>query len=154
MKTRIQGLIKNPVRFILGITCGLLLLPSLIAQNATTGKLAVKVGGIRNTDGNIRIALQNAPNQNIDRRIAEIDAKTMTAEAVFTDLKPGVYAVAVFHDENKNGTMDFESTGMPSEGYGHSNNPEKRMGPPSFDETKFTLDGQPKALEIQMIYWP
>jgi len=44
--------------------------------------------------------------------------------------------------------------GMPVEGYGHSNNPEKRMGAHSFDETKFTLSQPVTTLEIQLIYWP
>ena len=45
----------------------------------------------------------------------------------------------MIHDENKNEKLDFNDAGMPIEGYGHSNNPAKRPGPPNFDETKFAF---------------
>ena len=34
----------------------------------------------------------------------------------FGGLRPGVYAVAVLHDENQNDEMDFNFLGMPLEG--------------------------------------
>jgi len=43
---------------------------------------------------------------------------------------------------------------MPTEGYGHSNNPAKRPGPPSFDETKFTFAAPGSTVGIVLIYWP
>jgi uncharacterized protein (DUF2141 family) len=42
--------------------------------------------------------------------------------------------------------------GIPKEGYGASNNPKKKMGPPSFEETKFQLNGTDQSLEIKLIY--
>ena len=78
----------------------------------------------------------------------------MTATAVFEDLPQGSYGVAVIHDENRNGKLDFNEMGMPVEGYGHSNNPERRMGPPKFDETKFAVSSPSTTVEIQLIYWP
>jgi uncharacterized protein (DUF2141 family) len=39
------------------------------------------------------------------------------------------------------------------EGYGASNNPEKRMGPPDPSEAKFTLNQQKTTIEIKLIYW-
>ena len=125
-----------------------------IAQAPKTGKLTVKITGIRNADGNIRVALRTDDNTIVDARVVEIDPKTLTAVAVFDNLAEGTYGVAVIHDENKNEKLDFNEEGMPIEGYGHSNNPAKRPGPPSFDETKFAFDAPGASIEIALIYWP
>ena len=119
-----------------------------------TGKLTIKISGIRNTEGNIRVALRTDDNTIVDAKVVEIDPKTLTAEAVFDNLADGSYGVAVIHDENKNEKLDFNDVGMPIEGYAHSNNPAKRPGPPNFDETQFTFAAPGSSIEIALIYWP
>ena len=126
---------------------------SSLAQTSKTGKLTVKITGIRNTEGNIRVALRSGENTIVDAKTVEIDPKTLTAEAVFDNPPEGAYGVAVIHDENKNEKLDFNEMGMPLEGYGHSNNPARREGPPSFDETKFIFTSAGAAIEIALIYW-
>ena len=64
----------------------------------------------------------------------------------------GVYAVSVFHDENMNQKLDKNFVGVPNEGYGASNNPKKKMGPPNFDEAKFQLSGTEQSVEIKLMY--
>ena len=123
-------------------------------QAAKTGKLTVKIAGIRNAEGNIRVALRTDENTIVDARIVEIDPKTLTAEAVFDNLAEGTYDIAVIHDENKNEKLDFNETGMPIEGYGHSNNPAKRPGPPDFNETKFAFTSVGSTIDVDLIYWP
>jgi uncharacterized protein (DUF2141 family) len=125
-----------------------------IAQAPKTGKLTVKITGIRNAEGNIRVALRTDENTIVNAKVVEIDPKTLTAEAVFDNLPEGSYGVAVMHDENKNEKLDFDNVGMPIEGYGHSNNPAKRPGPPNFDETKFAFAASGSTIEIALVYWP
>ena len=137
------------------LCCTLLVLPARsIAQAPATGKLTVKITGIRSTDGNILVALRTGENTIVDSRVIEIDPATLTAEAVFDNLAEGAYGVAVIHDENKNHTLDFNEMGMPLEGYGHSNNPAKRAGPPDFSETKFAFAAPGATIEVKLIYWP
>lgn len=124
------------------------------AQTASQSNITVKVSGFRNTEGNLRVQLRSGPGTVVQHKVVDIDAKTMTAEAVFNEVPAGTYGVAVFHDENKNGQLDFSSMGMPLEGYGHSNNPAKRPGEPSFDETKFSLTQPTATIDISLIYWP
>jgi uncharacterized protein (DUF2141 family) len=119
-----------------------------------TGKLIVKIAGIRNAEGNIRVALRTDENTIVAGQIADIDPKTLTAEAVFDNIAEGDYGVAVIHDENKNEKLDFNDVGMPLEGYGHSNNPAKRPGPPDFNETKFIFAAPSTTITINLIYWP
>jgi len=122
------------------------------AQTPAKCSLTVKVRGLHNPDGNLKLTLRSDPDTVVRRRVAEIDFKTMTATTVFETLAPGTYGVAVLHDQNNNGKLDFDDMGMPLEGYGHSNNPRKREGPPRFDETKLTLTEPATSIEIQLIY--
>jgi uncharacterized protein (DUF2141 family) len=139
--------------------CALLAMPSSrsAAQEPTAPQaastLTVRVTGIRNATGNLRVTLLRDANV-IDVRTVEIDAKSLTGQAVFDKLPQGTYAVSVIHDENMNGKLDFDSMGMPVEGYGASNNPEKRMGPPNPAETIFSLKQPQVTTEIKLIYWP
>ena len=126
----------------------------LAAQTPAKCTLTVKVTGIHDRDGDVKVALRSGPKTMVQSRAVEIDPKTMTATAVFDNLEPGTYGVATFQDENKNGKLDFNDVGVPVEGYGHSNHPAKREGPPPFDETKFALSQPTTSIEIQLIYWP
>jgi uncharacterized protein (DUF2141 family) len=124
------------------------------AQTQKTGKLIVKITGIRNAEGNIRVAVRTDETTIAAAQIATIDPKTLTAEVAFDDLPEGDYGVAVIHDENKNEKLDFTDFGMPLEGYGHSNNPAKRQGAPDFNETKFIFAAPGTTITINLIYWP
>ena len=64
----------------------------------------------------------------------------------------GRYSVALYHDENGNKKFDRDFLGIPSEGYGFSQNPGFRFGKPDVEETLFTLDGEPVSLKIGMLY--
>lgn len=55
------------------------------------------------------------------------------AQAVFSGVPPGRYAVKSFADENGNAKLDTNLFGLPVERYGFSNNARGRMGPPGFD---------------------
>jgi len=122
--------------------------------------LTVKINGLRNTKGRVRVALYKDaagfptdPSSIVIAKPADIDPKTLTAVAVFEDLPQGVYAATVLHDENLVGKMEYDAQGMPLEGYGISNNPSSSYGPPSFDDAKFTVTQSSAAIEIKMTYW-
>lgn len=141
------------------LCCSLFFVASSSAAQAPTpsgktGKLIVKIAGIRNAAGNILVAVRTDENTIAATQIATIDPKTLTAEAVFDNLPEGDYGVAVIHDENKNEKLDFNEYGMPLEGYGHSNNPAKRAGAPDFSETKFVFTVPSTTITIKLIYWP
>jgi uncharacterized protein (DUF2141 family) len=136
----------------------LLLLPPLSAQSVNTGTLTVRVVHARNANGEIRVALfKDAAGFPGDASLAfrtqraQIDPHTLSATVVFTEIPQGVYAVSVFHDENGNGKLDKNFVGIPKEEYGASNNPAKKMGPPAFNEAKFSLGAQ-QLLEIRLIH--
>jgi uncharacterized protein (DUF2141 family) len=76
----------------------------------------------------------------------------LSAKIAFTGLYEGDYAISVFHDENMNKKLDKNFMGIPKEGYGASNNPKKKMGPPDFEEAKFQLSGPTQSLQIELLY--
>jgi uncharacterized protein (DUF2141 family) len=73
-----------------------------------------------------------------------------TALCVFKGIRPGVYGLSAFHDENRNGKLDTNLLGMPVEDYCASRNARGTFGPPSFEDAKFKYTGGTKRLVAQM----
>ena len=71
---------------------------------------------------------------------------------VFTNLKPGAYAVIVFHDANDSGKLTENWLGVPTEGYGFSNNAEGVMSAPSFKDAGVLLGNQDLSIVITLKY--
>jgi uncharacterized protein (DUF2141 family) len=70
----------------------------------------------------------------------------------FDPIPAGVYAVACFHDEDKDREMDTGFMGIPTEGYVTSNEAKAYMGPPRFEDAKFKFSGSPTELRLRMSY--
>lgn len=64
---------------------------------------------------------------------------------VWRDLPSGSYAVSVIQDENSNGSLDLNTFGVPTEGYGASNNVLPATSAPQFADSKIALDGAAAA---------
>jgi uncharacterized protein (DUF2141 family) len=144
----------------------LLLLPLGIALALTpapvmsddAGTLKVEIAGLRSGKGIVRAGLfkdaKGFPSDwagVVQLQEATLSADGTSAVAVFKDVAPGRYAVSVIHDENSNGKLDKNFVGKPTEGYGASNNPKKRMGAPPYEEAVFTFDNATGPLKITII---
>jgi uncharacterized protein (DUF2141 family) len=143
------------------VTLVILLLGSSTRLLALSGAatLTIKVTGARNNRGRIALALFQSEagfpgdsSKAVRLQQAEIDAQARSAQFVLQSIPYGEYAVSVFHDENLNGKLDKNFVGAPKEGYGASNNPKKRMGPPPFSESSFAVNQPEKSIEIRLIY--
>jgi uncharacterized protein (DUF2141 family) len=61
--------------------------------------------------------------------------------------------MAVVHDENGNGRLDKSLLGVPSEGYGVSNNRTYALSGPNWQESTFTVTGaEPVVLQVKLRY--
>ena len=69
----------------------------------------------------------------------------------FTGIAPGLYAIAIVHDENGNGKVDM-ALFLPREGVGASLNPPVRMGPPTFRSAAFKVGESNVSLSVTMKY--
>ena len=75
-----------------------------------------------------------------------------TIRLVFDNVAPGTYAIALLHDENRNGRADRALSMIPREGFGFSRDAPVRMGPPDFDDAAFQVGSGPVSQAIRMRY--
>lgn len=54
-------------------------------------------------------------------------------------LKPGTYAAKAFHDLDRDGELNTNAFGIPTEPYAFSNNAPARFGPAGFDKAAFEV---------------
>lgn len=72
----------------------------------------------------------------------------------FTGVPAGTYAVTVLDDSNMNGKMDFNFIGLPTKGYGFSNDAKATLSPPSFSAASFSYSGEGSLpVPINIVYW-
>ena len=123
---------------------------------AAAAELRVKVRDLRSNAGNVHFALYATPESfpNTEGQYAgtQVLVRSLEAVAVFTGLKAGRYAVAVYHDENGNGEFDQGFLGIPLEGFGFSNGAVAIFRAPRFHEAAIELDGEVTEITIPMIY--
>jgi uncharacterized protein (DUF2141 family) len=107
-------------------------------------KLEIEISEIRNNEGNIMLQLFDENEKVLTQEMGPIKDK----KCVFSinNLKPGKYAVRYFHDENNNGQMETNTFGIPTEGFGFSNNATGMFGPPPFEKWLFELKEDKKIL--------
>lgn len=138
------------------------------------GELHIKIKGLRNDSGTINLVLFDERSDRSafpgggdgtgnTREALIIPATLMrngSYELVLPDLHYGIYAVAVIHDENANGRLDYHfwvppfiALTPPREGYAFSSNPLVGMGPPSFSRSAFEFSEKNSAVELEISYF-
>lgn len=133
-------------------------LPALTFAQSPCSGIHVKILDIRNSTGTVACALfesqEGFPNEFLEfaTNIMIIKIRKSQACCYFEDISPGTYAMAVVHDENKNGKLDTNWMGIPKEGYGFSNNAKALLGAPSFSAASFRYDGQSIDMTMSMNY--
>lgn len=135
---------------------GFFVIQSSLAVAGASGSITVPVSGIRNNEGVVRCGLFSSaatfrrPGAQVKGSIAKISGGRATCS--FANVAPGTYAVAVFHAENNEATIQTGSFGKPTEGYGFSNNAGGSFGPPSFDEAALSFDGSKASWPVHLNY--
>lgn len=115
--------------------------------------LEVQVDGIPNTKGTLFIGLFNSSasfpeyGKQYKGVVVVHEGKSHTYQ--FKNLPKGNYALAIYHDENKNGKLDKNVFGAPTEAYGFSNNARETFSAPSFSAAKIVLD-RDKKCQVQI----
>ena len=127
------------------------------AQSSCPG-IHVKILSIRNSTGAVACALFESPAGfpteflHSATNIMMIKIKDAQARCDFEDIPPGTYALAVVHDENMNGKLDTNLLGVPTEGYGFSNDAKAFLSAPSFRAASFSYDGRNVDMTISLNY--
>jgi uncharacterized protein (DUF2141 family) len=108
------------------------------AQNVN---LTVSISGLKSNTGLIQVGLFNSEGKFLKSAYKGISSeiKSNAATVTFMNIPKGEYAISVYHDKNKNGKLDTNFMGIPSEDFACSNNAKGFMGPPKYQEAKFDL---------------
>jgi uncharacterized protein (DUF2141 family) len=126
-------------------------------EDAGTGAvLSVKIA-VRSADGAVACSLFTAAEgfpKDQKRAVQQTGCAITGGSALckFTPIPAGTYAVACFHDENGNQSLDTNFLGIPKEGVCVSNNAKGSMGPPKYEDAKFVFSGAATELSLQARY--
>lgn len=117
--------------------------------------LTVKISGLHKPFGTLRVMVwkepagfPTQPEKAVAQKSAPVSGPEL--EVTFPGLSRGSYAVAGYHDQNNNGTLDRSLLGWPVEPIAASNGARGLMGPPSFSDAAFEL--KQAAQTIQLIF--
>ncbi len=140
--------------------------PGAVAQGAApagcTGPASatwinVTAEGLRNGDGLLAVTLYADNSRKFLAKkgslyVGRVQASAGTLRACIFLPQPGVYALALYHDENANRKFDRTAIGFPAEGYGFSNNPATLAGLPSFRSVRLNVARTGLSTRVQMKY--
>lgn len=131
---------------------------SISSVGAQTNTLTVYVDNIATLKGRVHVGLYKDATTFPKKKYAfagkEVSVNAVgTVEVMITDLAPGRYAVAVFHDTNNNGKLDTNVFGVPIEPYGFSKNAVAKWGSPKFESAAFSVSSPSEDIRIKLAYW-
>ena len=119
--------------------------------------LKITIVGLKSGVGDVGLTLFNKNNEKYfplhpEKALIE-DYKHLNGsheiEFVYLNLPPGEYAALAYHDEDQNKKINTNFLGLPSEGYGASQNAPSSFGPPSFKDAKFNLPDSNSEIAIE-----
>ena len=119
--------------------------------------LNVSVEGLRNGNGLLTIALYPDDSRQFLAKGGTIknnrfNATAPTTRACIFVPRPGVYALAVYHDEDSSRKLNRSGLGLPTEGFGFSNNPATVAGLPAFRSVRLNVPKSGLTTHIRMKY--
>ena len=135
-----------------------LAISSLLLTSATAASaadLTVTINGVHNSTGSVAAAIfNNGTNFPKAAPFGGFRLKASGGPVSYTihSLPPGKYAITAYHDENDNGKLDADATGLPTEGYGVSNDAKELLGPPEWGKASFDVGDQPKSVTVNITY--
>lgn len=129
-----------------------------LSQTPPAGKISVTVEIVRNTNGHVRCSLFNTapgfPGKSpLEGRNLSAAAGNGKVSCEFTNVPAGTWAVTVMHDENDNWSLDTNLVGIPTEGYGATNNKLPTFSAPTFKDSSFALaEGEQRSFTVKLRY--
>jgi uncharacterized protein (DUF2141 family) len=117
----------------------------------------IVVDGVRNGNGLMAVSLYaDDASKFLVRKgslyTTRVDATAGTTRVCVFLPRPGVYAFAVYHDENASRKLDRTGLGLPAEGFGFSNNPSTLAGIPSFRSVRLNVARSGLGARVHLRY--
>ena len=136
---------------------GALISMPLSAQENKSGTIRLKVEGVIDGQGQVRIALEKNKKgfesgdfEKPDYLSRVVEAKSESVSVTFPAVPYGTYAIKAFQDLDGDGKMKTGFFGAPEEPWGFSNDASGIMGPADFSDSKFELDAPELELTIRL----
>lgn len=126
-------------------------------EPTNSGSVTVSVGNLRSVKGSLGCRLYTSeksfPRNTEGTTRQAVPVSGSVTRCAFKDLPAGTYAMIVIHDENDNGKLDRNLVGMPTEGYGVTNNRTYATRAPVWSECKFVVEaGKNRELDVELRY--
>lgn len=107
-------------------------------------RLLVRVENVKSSRGLVAVTLYTDVRRKFLAKRGSLYVGRVPARQGRTDLcihvpTPGIYALAVYHDADSDRGFDRTSLGLPSEGFGFSNNPPTFLGMPNFGSVRISV---------------
>jgi len=129
----------------------------LLAQENKSGTIKVRVEGVQNGQGQVRIALEknakdfDSGSFDMPKYLSRVEkAKGDTVSVTFPAVPYGTYAIKAFQDLDGDGKLKTGFMGSPEEPWGFSNDATGFMGPADFSDAKFDLNAPELELTIHL----
>jgi len=127
-------------------------------ENTQEPRIQVHVTGAHSGKGEIAITIYG---DQADRFLAKGGSlarvrvplnEARTLDVCFSVSQPGLYAVALYHDENNDKHFNRTMLGLPEEGYGFSNNAAVPMRAPSLKEAAVQVGSGLTSVAVTLRY--
>ena len=117
----------------------------------------VAVEGVQNANGLIAITLYADNSRKFLAKhgslyVGRVDARAGTTTGCIFVPRSGVYAIAVYHDEDADQKFNRTGLGLPAEGFGFSNNPSTLAGLPTFKSVRLSIPRAGLVTRIRLRY--
>jgi len=127
------------------------------AATASAADLTVTVKDVRDAKGSVLISIYDNQGNFLKPALAKWKQKAKATKGdvtfVFHDVPAGTYAATSFQDDDGSGKLKTNSLGVPTEGYGFSNDAQGTGGPPKFADAAFDFDGKTdKTISFSLNY--
>lgn len=123
----------------------------LLAQGTASIRIEVKLN--KPAAGEVRLALcpdSASFEDEVNCRFEKLKATGSVVVFDVSGLAPGDYAIRAVHDLDADGDIDVNTLGIPTEPFGFSNDAMGKMGPPGFEQAKFTLKPGSNSVSFRM----
>lgn len=117
--------------------------------------VAVIVEGLRSAKGQITVTLYpDDPARFMAKggKLARVRVPAARGAVCVPIDAPGAYAATVYHDEDGDGRFDRNPLGLPTEGFGVSNNPSFTLAMPRLEQARFRAGEGETVIHIRVRY--
>jgi uncharacterized protein (DUF2141 family) len=126
-------------------------------EGAPGARLQLTIDGVRSAKGEVTVVVYSDKREEFlvaGKKLVKVHFPARPGQLRGCVLlpKPGVYALAAYHDEDGDRHLTRSVLGMPEEGYTFSNNPSTLFGLPSFRAVLFAAKAAVTPMPLKLHY--